>query len=72
MKWPLLASLIVLITGCATTEVVEYRQVGVVGVVPVQTTVTRVITPEVIPAVEPVVVDYVEPIDVTTTMINIY
>ena len=66
MKWTILASIIFLTTGCCcTNQVVEYRQVRVARVVPV---VTRIVTP----VIEPVRVDYVEPIDVTTTSIDFY
>jgi len=81
MKWIALAGIIGLTTGCCTTTgVVEYQQVSVVPVkkvavtpcctrvVPVRPVVTRVVSP----VVEPVLVDYVEPVDVTTTTIDFY
>ena len=71
MKWTLLAGVVALTTGCCTTtEVVQYRQVGVVRVAPIVRPV--VVRPVVTRVVEPVLVDYVEPIDVTTTTIDFY
>lgn len=63
MKWIILLSMAALTAGCCTTEVVAYRQVNVARVVPV-----RVVSP----VIEPVLVDYVEPVDVTTTTIDFY
>jgi hypothetical protein len=80
MKWTILIGIIGLTSGCCTTGVIAYQQVSVVPInrvvpvvtqvkmVPVRQVVTRVITP----IVEPVLVDYVEPIDVTTTSIDFY
>jgi hypothetical protein len=70
MKWMMLTGVILITTGCCCTQAVEYRRVVVsqpccTRAVP---EVTRVITP----VVEPVVVDYVEPVDVTTTTIDFY
>lgn len=76
MKWTLLAGIVALTTGCCSTGVVQYQQVSVVPVkkvcctrvVPMRPVVTRVVSP----VVQPVLVDYVEPIDVTTTTIDFY
>lgn len=82
MKWIVLAGIISLATGCCTTtpEVIGYRQVNVVSVktmavtpcctkiIAVKPVVTRVVTP----VIEPVLVDYVEPVDVTTTTVDFY
>ena len=64
MKWTILLGIILLASGCCctTTEVIPYKQ----------TTVTRIATPIVSPVVEPVIVNYVEPMDVTTTTIDFY
>lgn len=63
MKWIILLCMAALTAGCCTTQVVAYRQVSVARVVPV-----RVVSP----VIEPVLVDYVEPVDVTTTTIDFY
>lgn len=63
MKWIILLSMAALLMGCCCTDVVEYKQVNVARVAPV-----RVVSP----VIEPVLVDYVEPVDVTTTTIDFY
>ena len=81
MKGILLTGIIILVTGCCSSPgYVEYTQVAVapaprlvvtppvVAAVPVVPVVTRVINP----VVQPVTVDYVEPLDVTTTTIDFY
>lgn len=83
MKWIILAGVVGLTTGCCSTGVVQYQQVSVVpvkkviavapvvrtvNVVPVRPVITRVVAP----VAEPVLVDYVEPVDVTTTTIDFY
>ena len=84
MKGIILIGIAILTTGCCNTGVVEYQQVSVVPirkvappvvsvvtkvrVIPARPIVTRVITP----TVTPVLVDYAEPIDVTTTGIDYY
>jgi hypothetical protein len=68
MKWIMLAGIIGLTTGCcctSTTQVIAYRQVSVVPV-------KRVAIVPVRPVIEPVTVEYVEPVDVTTTTIDFY
>ncbi len=80
MKWTMIAGIIALTTGCCNKGVVAYQQVRLgpvkkVAVVPVVTRmvpVRPVITRVVSPVVEPVLIDYVEPIDVTTTTIDFY
>lgn len=74
MKGILFAGVTVLLSGCCSTGIVEYQQVSVVpvktvAVVPVVTEVTVV---PVQPMIQPVLVDYVEPINVTTTRIDFY
>lgn len=65
MKSILLAGVALLTTGCCcnTTEVVQYKRVM---------PVTKVVTKVVSPVVQPVIVDYVQPVDVTTTTIDFY
>ncbi len=78
MKWIALGTVLLLSGCCTTTDVVQYRQVSVakvkpIKVVPVVPVVTPVVATRIVtPVVEPVIVDYVEPIDVTTTTIDFY
>ncbi len=74
MKGLLIAGIIVLTTGCCSNGVIEYQQVSVVPVktVSVVPVVTKVNFVPVQPIVQPVLVDYVEPINVTTTKIDFY
>lgn len=71
MKWIILTGILILTTGCCTTTVVECKScvVSKARAVPVKpVVVTRVVSP----VIEPVLVDYVEPVDVTTTTIDFY
>jgi hypothetical protein len=65
MKSIILAGVALLTVGCCctNTEVVQYRRV-----MPVTKVVTRVVSP----VIQPVIVDYVQPVDVTTTTIDFY
>ncbi len=68
MKWILLPAVVSCIVGCTqTTEVIDYRTVAVTP-----SRSVPVLTQYVTPMVQPVVVDYVEPLDVTTTSIDFY
>lgn len=67
MKWTMLAGMIALTTGCCCTNTAVVYQP--VRVVPVKRVVAVV---PIAPVVEPVIVDYVEPVDVTTTTIDFY
>lgn len=74
MKKILFAWITVLISGCCSTGIVEYQQVSVVPVktVAVVPMVTEVAVIPAKPMIQPVLVDYVEPINVTTTRIDFY
>ena len=85
MRWTILTAMITLATGCCctNTQLVEYQQVKVIPVKKVTPVVRRVRTApvsccvatrqvRVTPIVEPVLIDYVEPLDVTTTTIDFY
>ncbi len=70
MKWMLALTILGLLSSCCCTtpEYVTVQRVKIARVPVRQVTVTRLVTP----VIQPVYVDYVEPIDVTTTAIDYY